>query len=179
MRAIERLFEAVLWNSRLLALVAVVASLLIAVALFYVTTVNGVHLAGEVAAYAGLDQSARDHEHVKIVARCAELVDGYLFAAIMLIFSFGLYELFVSRIDAAERSEVAPRLLLIQNIDDLKARLAKVVFLILIVRYFEFALQSEVNGPLDLLYLALGIALVALSLYLTGRGNDHGSPAGN
>jgi uncharacterized membrane protein YqhA len=91
----------------------------------------------------------------------------------MLIFAFGLYELFVSRIDAAERSEIAPRLLLIDNIDDLKARLANVVFLILIVRYFEYALQSDVNGPLDLLELAVGIALIALSLYLTSRGSGH------
>jgi uncharacterized membrane protein YqhA len=86
-----------------------------------------------------------------------------------------LYELFVSRIDAAERSEFAPRLLLIRSIDDLKSRLAKVVFLILVVRYFEYALQSQVTTPLDLLYLAIGIALIALSLYLTNRG-DHGSP---
>jgi uncharacterized membrane protein YqhA len=100
-------------------------------------------------------------------------VDGYLFAAILIIFSFGLYELFISRIDAAERSEIAPRLLLIRSLDDLKSRLAKVVFLILVVRYFEYALQSEIRSPLDLLYLAIGIALIAFSLYLSARGGDH------
>jgi uncharacterized membrane protein YqhA len=92
----------------------------------------------------------------------------------MIIFSLGLYELFIGRIVAAETSEVAPRLLLIHTLDDLKDRLAKVVFLILIVRYFEYALQSDIGGPLDLLYLAIGIALVALSLYLTSK-NGHNS----
>jgi len=173
MKVIERFCEGVLWNSRLLALVAVVASLCIAIALFYVTTVNVYYLAGEVAHYAALEQIVRDRENAKIIAHCAAIVDGYLFAAIMLIFAFGLYELFVSRIDAAERSEIAPRLLLIDNIDDLKSRLANVVFLILIVRYFEYALQSEVVGPLDLLELAVGIALIAVSLYLTSRGTGH------
>ncbi|MBD5635030.1 MAG: YqhA family protein [Candidatus Eremiobacteraeota bacterium] len=178
MRATEHVFERVLWNSRLLALVAVVASLILAIALFYVTTVNGFYLLGEVAHYANLDQIARDREHAAIVVHVANIVDGYLFAAIMIIFSFGLYELFIGRIEAAERSEVAPRLLLIRNLDDLKGRLAKVVFLILVVRYFEYALQSEVSSPLDLLYLAVGIALIALSLYLTNR-SDHGVPAGD
>jgi uncharacterized membrane protein YqhA len=92
----------------------------------------------------------------------------------MIIFALGLYELFVSKIEIAERSELASRLLLIRSVDDLKERLAKVVFLILIVRYFEFALDSTVNSPLDLLYLAVGIALVALSLYLTRSSEKKG-----
>lgn len=41
------------------------------------------------------------------------------------------------------------------------------MFLILIVRYFEFALEAPIAGALDLLYLAIGIALIALSLFLT------------
>ena len=150
-------------------IVAVIASVAVALVMFYIATVDAVYLVGDVSHYAAIEQVARDKEHAKIVAHVAEIVDGYLFAAIMIIFSFGLYELFISRIEAAERSEFAPRLLLIRTLDDLKERLAKVVFLILIVRYFEYALQSEIGGPLDLLYLAVGIALVALSLYLTGK----------
>ena len=174
MKAFERFFEAVLWNSRLLALVAVVASIAIAIVMFYIASVDAFALLGEVTHYAAFEQAVRDREHAKIVAHVAEIVDGYLFAAIMIIFSFGLYELFISRIEAAERSEFAARLLQIRTLDDLKDRLAKVVFLILIVRYFEYALQSEIGGPLDLLYLAIGIALVALSLYLTSRAGHGG-----
>ncbi len=175
MKTLERFLEGALWNSRLLALIAVVASLAIAIALFYVTSLGVFDLLVQVVHFGGLAGDDRTKEHTAIIVHVAGLVDGYLFAAIMIIFSFGLYELFVSRIDAAERSEFAPRLLLIRSIDDLKSRLAKVVFLILVVRYFEYALQSAVTTPLDLLYLAIGIALIALSLYLTNRG-DHGSP---
>jgi hypothetical protein len=44
--------------------------------------------------------------------------------------------------------------------------------LILIVRYFQYALESTPSAPLDLLYLAIGIALVAVSLYLTREKHD-------
>jgi uncharacterized membrane protein YqhA len=35
-------------------------------------------------------------------------VDGYLIAAILIVFPLGLYELFVGKLDVAERSEAAP-----------------------------------------------------------------------
>ncbi len=101
----------------------------------------------------------------------AEILDGLLFATILLIFALGLYELFISKIEAAENSEFAARLLLIRSLDDLKERLAKLIFLILIVRYFEYSLEQKIDIPASLLYLAVGIALIAVALFLT-RGRD-------
>ncbi|GAC1305027.1 MAG: YqhA family protein [Vulcanimicrobiaceae bacterium] len=169
MKRLERIFEWLLWNSRLVIVVAVVASTIVALVMFYVATADVVYLTFDVAHYAAVDVGAREHLHASIVAHVAEIVDAYLFATIMIIFSMGLYELFIGKIDAAERSPVAPRLLLIRSLDDLKERLAKVVFLILIVRYFEYALQATIVSSADLLYLAIGIALVAVALYLTSR----------
>jgi uncharacterized membrane protein YqhA len=175
-KAAELFFERLLWNSRLLTLVAVIASLFVALIMFYVATTDVVFLAGEVLHYAALAADARGKVHAEVVAHVAEIVDGYLFATILIIFALGLYELFISKIDAIEDSPIAPRLLLIRSLDDLKERLAKVVILILIVRYFEYALESKPSAPLDLLYLAIGIALVAVSLYLTRE--KHGAPPG-
>lgn len=170
MRA-ERYFESLLWNSRLVVLVAVVASLVVSLAMFYVATVDVVALMGHLAHYhdLSLGPDARADLRGLVVAHVVEVVDGYLLAAIMLIFSLGLYELFVSRIEAAEGSEFASRLLLIRSLDDLKDRLAKVVLLILVVKFFEFALQLSFDRPLDLLYLALGIGLVAAAVALSSR----------
>jgi uncharacterized membrane protein YqhA len=113
-----------------------------------------------------------------VITHIVEMVDGYLLAAIMLIFSLGLYELFISGIDPAVGSENKSRVLVIENLDDLKDRLGKVVLLILIVKFFEHALSlPPFKTTLDLLYLAVGIALVAGALYLshgksgTGHGN--------
>lgn len=174
MRRIERLFETLIWNSRLVVVVAVVASLVVALVLFYMATADAIVLTADMRGYLdpALSEAARKHLHLATVARVAEMMDGYLFATIMIIFALGLYELFIGKIEVAERSELASRLLLIRSVDDLKERLAKVVFLILIVRYFEFALEAPVDTPLDLLYLAVGIALVALSLYLTRSTGD-------
>jgi uncharacterized membrane protein YqhA len=173
MKQIESFFEGLLWNSRMLIGIAVFASMVVAVIMFYIATVDVVFLLGEVLRYAQLAAQEREKLHGMIVGNVAEIVDGYLFATIMIIFALGLYELFISKIDIAESSPIAGRLLLIRSLDDLKERLAKVVFLILIVRYFEYALRSSTPDSLDLLYLAVGIALIALSLSLTGRvGHD-------
>ena len=95
----------------------------------------------------------------------------------VLIFALGLYELFISRIDVAEGSEFAARLLLIRNLDDLKDRLAKVVLLILVVKFFEYALALHVERSLDLLWLGLGIALVATAVLLSHGKPSHGKQA--
>jgi uncharacterized membrane protein YqhA len=174
MKTLERFFERLLWNSRLLTLVAVFASLVVALVMFYVATTDAYYLAHEVVHYAALAGEAREKMHATVVAHVAEIVDGYLFATILIIFALGLYELFISKIDAIENSSIAPRLLLIRSLDDLKERLAKVVFLILIVRYFQYALETTPATAVDLLYLAIGIALIAVSLYLT---KDKHAPA--
>ncbi len=176
MRALEHFFETVLWNSRFLIVIAVVASVLASLAMFFVGSVDVVHLAAELLRYVrpGVDPAEQSTLHALIVASVAEIIDGFLFATILLIFALGLYELFISKIEAAEASEFASRLLLIRSLDDLKERLAKVIFLILIVRYFEYALQRRIETALDLLYLAVGIALIAVALYLSrGRNGDH------
>jgi uncharacterized membrane protein YqhA len=52
---------------------------------------------------------------------------------------------------------------MIHSLDDLKARLAKLVLMILIVRYFEYALGMTFDNVLDLLYFAIGIAFLGLA----------------
>jgi len=164
---IKQPFERLLWGSRLIVLLAVVASLVVAIGMFFVSTVDVIGLVGHMAHYPAAHGAERVELRSTIVAHVVEVVDGYLLAAIMLIFSLGLYELFISRIEAAEGSEFAARVLLIQSLDDLKDRLAKVVLLILVVKFFEYALQLSFKTPLDLLYLSVGILLVSAALYLT------------
>ena len=42
------------------------------------------------------------------------------------------------------------------------------------MRYFEYALQRRIETALDLLYLAVGIALISVALYLSrGRNGEH------
>ncbi|MES9967605.1 MAG: YqhA family protein, partial [Sedimenticola sp.] len=61
--------------------------------------------------------------------------------------------------------------LMIHSLDGLKERLAKVVLMILVVRYFEYALSMHFNTPLELLMFAGGIALLGAALYLSHLGD--------
>ncbi len=169
MRKLETAFENFLWNSRFIVLVAVISSLSIAFAVFYLATVDAIYTVMYALEYGapGLEGSERAALRASIITHVVEIVDGYLLATVLLIFSLGLYELFISKIDMAESSESSSNVLLIRNLDDLKNRLAKVILMILIVRFFEYAIRMKFTTALDLLMLAGGIALIGLALYLS------------
>jgi uncharacterized membrane protein YqhA len=165
---LERLFERALWLSRLVVIVPVIACVVMAVSAFYLGTVDVVYLVTHLASYADAG-AIHATERATLLSAIIRALDDYLLAAILLIVALGLYELFIGRIDAAEREEFASRLLLIRSVDDLKDRLAKVVLLVLIVEFLQHALTVPFKNALDLLYLAVGIALIGLALYLTTK----------
>ncbi|MGE0372538.1 MAG: YqhA family protein [Gammaproteobacteria bacterium] len=179
MKRIERAFEGVLWNSRYIVLLAVISSLLAGIAMFYMATVDAVYMLAHLGDYASpaLEGRARSELRGAAITHVVEIVDGYLLATVMLIFALGLYELFISKIDQATHAENSSNVLLIDSLDDLKARLAKVILMILIVKYFEHAIAMEFESPLDLLYLAGGITLIGLALYLTHAGEHRDGAA--
>jgi uncharacterized membrane protein YqhA len=178
MKFIENIFEGGLWNSRFIILAAVVGSLFAGFAIFYMATIDVWNLVQHVVHYgdADLTEVARKALHDSTVTHIVEVVDGYLLATVMLIFSLGLYELFISDIDQAHGNKASSKILVIGSLDDLKSRLAKVILMIMIVTLFEQALNMKMQTPLDLLYLGGSIALIALSLYLSHAGEPkHGA----
>lgn len=173
---LEKLFEGTLWNSRFVIILAVIGSLLAGFAIFYMATVDVVYLVSHMVHYADASMTAEARKvlHDSTVSHIVEVVDGYLLATVMLIFSLGLYELFISDIDQAHGSKASSKILVISNLDDLKSRLAKVILMILIVTLFEEALNMHMSTPLDLVYLGASIALIALALYLS-HAAEHGT----
>ncbi|MBI5753157.1 MAG: YqhA family protein [Hydrogenophilales bacterium] len=176
MRFFEYLFEKALWNGRFVVVVAVVASMAAATAIFYMATVDVIYLVGHMLNYAdpSMAGEARKAMHDETITHVVEVVDGYLLATFMLIFALGMYELFVSDIDEAHGSKTSSKILVIESLDDLKARLAKVILMILIVTLFEEALKMNLTTTLDLLYLGGAIALVGVALYFTHKAESHG-----
>ncbi len=177
MGSLERTFEQVLWQSRLLVVVAVVASAFLAVGAFYMATVDVVVLLGSLLPYASpsLDPAAREALREATVAGIVKAVDGYLIAAIVLIFALGLYELFINKIDAIQdAARSVPRLVQVASLDDLKDRIAKLILLVLIIEFFQYALKLKYTSPLDLLYLAIGVLFIGGALFLSGSGGFRG-----
>jgi len=170
MKRLEHLFEGALWQSRFVVLFAVIASLATAFVMFFVATVDAWFLVGHMVDYTSseLTGDARAVFRSNTVTHVVEIIDGYLLGTVLLIFALGLYELFISRIEQAEKSETASSVLIIHSLDDLKGRLAKVILMILIVKYFEHAVSMNFSG---------GIALIGVALFLTHEKSGHGAKA--
>jgi uncharacterized membrane protein YqhA len=177
LKFLENLFEGSLWNSRFVIFLAVLGSLFASFAIFYMATVDVVILVQHTLHYAdaSLTEEARKVLHDTTVSHIVEVVDGYLLAVVLLIFSLGLYELFISDIDQAHGSKASSKILVIGSLDDLKSRLAKVILMIMIVTLFEEALNMHIAQPIDLVYMGAAIALIALALYLTHAADGHSS----
>ncbi len=169
MNGLEKYFEKLLWSSRLMVLSAVVSSLLLSLMLFVITTFDVGSLIVHAGDYIGATAEVKKALKVEMIAHTVGSIDGFLLATILLIFALGLYELFISEIDEAKKSGRSSKVLVINSLDDLKAKLAKVILMILVVTFFEVSLSMTFLGALDLVYFALGILMVSLALYFSSK----------
>lgn len=163
------LVERGLWRSRLVMMVGVMASLGLAVGIIFVATIDVLYVFQSILGYGstGLDPLLRTDARVGIVTNVIKAADSYLIAAIVLLFALGLYELFIQRIAIAGHSESAPRLLNIESINDLKDRIAKLILLVLVIEFFQYALQLQYTTPRDLLMLAVSILFIGTAIFVS------------
>jgi len=170
----ERIFESGLWASRFMVLLAVVFGLIGAIILFAVASVDIFSTAKFVlTTYMTHAHPANFHEDV--VGGIIGAVDLYLIGVVMLLFSFGLYELFISEIDAAKDEEGQQnKILAIHSLDQLKDKISKVIVMVLVVGFFQKVGHTQYNGALDMFYFALSITAVAVGLFFLGKvGKKH------
>ena len=169
MGSIEKYFEKLLWNSRHMVLVAVVASVLLSLLLFAITAIDVISLLSHSGEYISASGEERKLLKIEMVAHTVGAIDGFLLATILMIFSLGLCELFISDIDEAKKSGQSSKVLVINSLDDLKSKLAKVILMILVVTFFEVSLSMSFTDALDLVYFSLGILMVSLALYFGSK----------
>jgi len=166
---LEKLFEGMIWRSRFIVLLAVIFGLIGAVILSIVASMDIWQVA--VMSFQVITHAIPhpEHFHEDVVAGIIGAVDLYLIAVVMFIFSFGLYELFISDIDEAKAHEDGEhQLLAIKDLDQLKDKIAKVIVMVLVVNFFQRVLHTTFKTPLEMLYLALSIATLAVGLYFLG-----------
>jgi len=166
---LERIFESTLWSSRFMVILAVIFGLLGAIILFVVASVD-IFTTASYVFNTYLTHAHPDHFHEDVVGGIIGAVDLYLIGVVMLIFSFGLYELFISDIDVAKDEEGSEnKILAIHSLDQLKDKISKVIVMVLVVGFFQKVAHTEYNGALDMLYFALSITAVAVGLYFLGK----------
>ncbi len=168
---IENIFEGTLWRSRLLVILAVISSLLGSMVLFIIGSLDMIDVLLKTWGYYILGDHSYDL-HAKVVGELIGAIDLYLIAVVLLIFSFGIYELFVSQIDEAKESE-SSQILEIHSLDELKDKIAKVIIMVLVVKYFQMVLDMSFNGAVEMLYLAISILGLSLALFFLHKAGGH------
>jgi uncharacterized membrane protein YqhA len=161
---IERSFESALWNSRLIVILAVIFGSLSSIALFIAGSLEVIRTFAT-----AITPSSLEVNHSSLLVGIIGAVDLFLIATVLLIFSFGIYELFISKIDIARSSEAYPTLLEISTLDDLKNKIIKVIIMVLIVSFFQRVLELQITSGLDMLMMAASIAAICIGVYFLHR----------
>ena len=165
----ERLWEKVLWNTRYIVVLAVFFSVLAAIVLFILGSYEILHA---IVNKNPLTNPGYKGNHSEMLLELITAIDLYLIGVVLLIFGFGIYELFVSKIDIA-RADESVTILEIENLDELKNKIIKVIIMVLIVSFFESILEmrEEYKEPLEMLYFALSIFALSIGVYFIRKHN--------
>ena len=159
-------FENILWSTRFVVIIAVVLSIISSISLFLIggwdiiqATIFNNPLFNE-------DINNSNNLLFKIISS----IDLFLIGIVLLIFGFGVYELFISEIDFA-KDKFADSTLKINSLDQLKNKIIKVIIIVLIVKFFEKVLKFSHNftTPNDLLLFSISILSICIGYYLINR----------
>ncbi|HPD76567.1 MAG TPA: YqhA family protein [Methanoregulaceae archaeon] len=163
---VERVFERTLWSTRFIVLLGVIFGALSAIVLFIAGSLEIFDILKE---YFQVSTHALSHEEILISIIGA--IDFYLIGLVLLIFSFGIYELFISEIDIARVSGEYGGILEIETLDDLKNKIIKVIIMVLIVSFFQRILSMSFTTSMDMLAMAISICVICIGVYYMGRHN--------
>ena len=143
--------KTILEKSRYLAIVGVVSLLIASIAAFAWGALKTFHVVMLVIETFGKDPS--------ITIEFIELVDSFLIATAILIFTVSLYELFIGEINV-------PEWMLAHNLYELKGKLSSMIVLVMTVKFLEKFIDAKDAN--DLLQRGLAVAVVSAVLIAFG-----------
>ena len=159
-------FEKLLWNVRYVTLLAVILSIISSI---YLMILGSWEIIEAILFYNPLIDSSIS-ENNELLFKIISSIDLFLIAIVLLIFGFGIYELFVSEIDFTH-SKFKESTLIIRDLDQLKNKIIKVIIIVLIVKFFEKILKysESFSSTTDILYFGLSILSICVGYYLLNR----------
>jgi len=167
---IEQTFEKILWQSKIMVILAVISAMFGALVLIIMGTYDIYLVISEIF---GVFTKEIPYEkfNKEAIIYIVSAIDTFLIATVLMIFGIGLYEIFISKIEYAERNidSKASTVLVIHSLDELKNKLIKVIIIVLIVTYFKYAISIKYTEISQLLYLSVGIALIAVAVFLLNK----------
>jgi uncharacterized membrane protein YqhA len=161
---LEHIVETSLWTVRFLAIVPVIFGI---ISVFFLFILGSLEIAMVVGEYKNVfigNKLSGDAVN-KIMSGVIGGIDLYLIGIVLMIFSFGVYELFISKIDVARESDEL-NILEVRSLDQLKDKILKVIVVVLVVSFFKRVMAIDVKSVTDILYLAVAILLISASGYL-------------
>ena len=153
----KKIFENILLSSRFLIYFAVFFSLIASFTIFCVASFK---ICGVVYGTFFGDILKGSENYINAVSVAITAIDLYLVALTILIFAFGIYELFISKIETLKF-----QILEINSLDELKDKLSKTIIIVLIVEFFKQSLKISVTNFTELLMLSGGILIICLALF--------------
>jgi len=141
----------ILEKSKYIAIIGVISLLFASLAAFAWGTLNTVNTIFLVISSMGNDKA--------VTVQFIEIVDSFLIATALLIFTVSLYELFIGKLDL-------PEWMLAHNLYELKAKLSSMIVLVMGVKFLQKLL--EVKDTNDLLRTGIATALMSAVLIAFG-----------
>jgi len=101
----------------------------------------------------------------EILSHLIDVIDFSLLCVIWLIIVWGLYEIFINRIEIHSKDQLQADQIRIHDIDELKQKLGKVIVISLVVHVFKHMILFTVEDKFDLLSMWAVVLMLAGSLY--------------
>lgn len=161
---LENYFERALWSMRFVVILGVVFGALSALVLFLAGSLEIFDVLKEYVISSDLHMT-----HEDILIGIIGAIDFYLIGLVLLILSFGIYELFISKLDIARKQGEFGNILEVKNLDDLKNKIIKVIIMVLIVSFFQRILSMTFTTSVDMLAMAVSISVICIGVYFLGK----------
>ena len=158
--------EKILWNTRFVVIIAVILSIISSISLFLIGGWDII----QAIIFNNPVFSEDINNSNDLLFTIISSIDLFLIGIVLLIFGFGVYELFISEIDFA-KEKFADSTLKINNLDQLKNKIIKVIIIVLIVKFFEKVLKLYHNfkTPNYLLLFSISILAICIGYYLINK----------
>ena len=166
MSKFENIFEKGLWNLRYVVILSVILSILASISLFMIGSWDIIYSI----IYQNPLFSPEITNNNDLLFKIISSIDLFLIGIVLLIFGFGVYELFISEIVFA-KDKFINSTLKINSLDQLKNKIIKVIIIVLIVKFFERVLKFSDNfeTTTDILYFGLSILSICIAYFLINR----------
>ncbi|MFB6297200.1 MAG: YqhA family protein [Salinirussus sp.] len=152
-------FEPTFFKLRLILIVPVLISMIGSVMMFAVGANHTYKAASAILLKA-------DFSNPGVTLPIIKALDAFLIGIILIIFSFGIYDFFVSILEPAEHAGLRPDWFKFESTGELKTKMVELVLVILAILFFEqiIANVKTFDDPVLYLIIPVGAAILAISI---------------